>query len=122
MSDAAKAFEADFDWERLRQLTERDTDFEMELLQVFLEDMERSFMRLASAIATQDINAVKQVTHSIRGAAVNIGAVSLAQTATQLEQLTHHQQLVHADKLLYQLQSQSQVVEQHLQAISAAVG
>ena len=115
MFNRVKPFESDFDWDRLHQLAERDTDFEIELLQIFLEDLEQSLVQLTSAIATWDADTLEQVAHSVRGAAANVGAVGLAQTAAQLEQIGQQKQRNRAGTLLGQLQTQAQAVRQHLQ-------
>ncbi|MBE9078856.1 Hpt domain-containing protein [Romeria aff. gracilis LEGE 07310] len=115
MLNATKAIQPDFDWERLHQLADGDTAFEVELLQIFLDDMDQGLAQLVNAIAHQETHTVEQVAHSIRGAAANLGAVSLAQTAAQLEQLGQPNQLALAEGLLGQLRSQGQVARHHLE-------
>lgn len=64
----------DFDWQQLRQLADEDTDFEAELLEMFLQDAERSLRDLDLAIASRRIQAIEDIAHSLHGASANVGA------------------------------------------------
>lgn len=86
----------DFDWQRLKQLADEDTDFEAELLALFLQDAERSLKDLERAIASRRLQAIEDIAHSLRGASANVGASALALVASQLEQVARSGQLTNS--------------------------
>ena len=102
--------QSDFDWQRLRQLAGEDTDFEAELLAVFLSDAEGSLKELEKAIAHQDIQAVEEIAHTLRGAGANVGASALALTARQLEHIAHSGEITAAQTLLQEMRSHCQKI------------
>ncbi len=93
----------DFDWQQLRQLAGEDSDFESELLNIFLQDARDSLQKLESAIASQSAQAVEEVAHSLRGASANVGASALSAVALELEQTAHRGDITSALELLKQL-------------------
>jgi len=95
----------DFDWQQLRQLAGEDSDFENELLSIFLQDAERSLKELADAIASNVPKSIEEAAHSLRGASANVGAKALANTARQLEQAARADNSSGAQALLQQLNS-----------------
>ncbi len=107
----------DFDWQQLRQLAGEDTDFEAELLEMFLQDAERSLRELERAIASRSLQAIEDIAHSLRGASANVGASALALAASQLEQMARSGKLVNpsaAQGLLQQIQKHCQRIRIHL--------
>ncbi|MGB3573433.1 MAG: Hpt domain-containing protein [Phormidesmis sp.] len=93
----------DFDWQQLRQLAGEDSEFESELLDIFLQDAQDSLQKLESAIASKSIQVVEEVAHSLRGASANVGASALAAVALQLEQAARGGDITSARSLLRQL-------------------
>ena len=108
----------DFDWQQLRQLSDEDTDFEAELLEMFLQDAERSLKDLELAIASRSIQAVENIAHSLHGASANVGATALALAASQLEQMARsgklNNVLTDAQVLLQQIRTHCQSIRIHL--------
>ncbi|MGB3293228.1 MAG: Hpt domain-containing protein [Phormidesmis sp.] len=82
--------QSDFDWQQLRQLAGGDASFELELIAIFLEDTEKTLQQLEQAITHQDIQAIIELAHTVRGSSANVGARAIARTARRLEQVTHH--------------------------------
>lgn len=113
----------DFDWQQLRQLAGEDTDFEAELIEMFLQDAERSLRDLERAIAHRNLQAVEDIAHSLRGASANVGASALALVASQLEQIARNGQLTggltdtHSEMqgLLQRIYAHCQRIRIHLQ-------
>lgn len=104
-----------FDWQQLRQLAGEDTAFEYELLEIFLQETQQNLKDLEQAIATQSIQAIKDIAHALKGASANVGASALALAASQLEQLAHCGQLTEAPNLLQQLYFHCGHIQSHLQ-------
>ena len=105
-----------FDWHQLSQLAGEDTDFEAELLTIFLQDAKTSLNQLEGAIAQQYIQATEETAHSLRGASANVGAKALAATAAQLEQIARSGSLTGARTLLQQIRRHCHSVQAHLQS------
>lgn len=93
----------DFDWQQLSQLAGEDSEFEAELLNIFLQDAQDSLQKLERAIASKSLQAVEEAAHSLRGASANVGAIALATVALQLEQTAHEGDITNARSLLRQL-------------------
>ncbi|GET38568.1 PAS domain S-box protein [Microseira wollei] len=94
----------DIDWEYLHQLSENNEEFELELLQMFVEDTQVHLPGIKRAIASNNFQQFERETHHIKGASANIGAASMRVTAEKLEQLARSQQLEGARDLLAQLE------------------
>jgi PAS domain S-box-containing protein len=80
------------DWERLHQLSENNPEFELELLQIFIEDIQPRIELIKIAIATHDFEEVSLQTHQIKGASANMGVTTMYLAAERLEQLAHQQE------------------------------
>ncbi|QKQ75438.1 response regulator [Nostoc sp. TCL240-02] len=80
------------DWERLHQLSENNPEFELELLQIFVEDMQPRLEIIKIAIATHDFEQLALQTHQIKGASANVGATTMHLAAQKLEKLAINQE------------------------------
>ncbi len=91
------------DWEHLHQLSEGNSEFELELLQMFVEDAQPQLETLAVAIAAKDVQQAMWVAHYLKGASGNVGATGMYLSAEKLEQLARQQQFEGATDLLANL-------------------
>ncbi|WP_334916933.1 hybrid sensor histidine kinase/response regulator [Nostoc sp.] len=80
------------DWERLHKLSENNPEFELELLQIFIEDIQPRLEAVKIAIASHDFDQIALQSHQIKGASVNIGATTMHLLAEKLEQLAYNQE------------------------------
>ncbi|MEH2405345.1 response regulator [Nostoc sp.] len=80
------------DWERLHQLSENNPEFELELLQIFVEDIQPRLEVIRIAIATHDFDQIARQAHQIKGASANVGATTMHLAAEKLEQLAYNQE------------------------------
>ena len=94
-----------FDREQLDQLAGGDKAFEKELLRMFVGDTEESMNQLAAAISAQELTAVREIAHYIKGASANVGAVGMSKTAAQIEMMAKAGDLRGAPRSLRQLQT-----------------
>ncbi|MDX2231230.1 MAG: response regulator [Leptolyngbyaceae cyanobacterium bins.349] len=99
------------DWEHLHQVCDHNTEFELELLQTFLEDTEVYLATIAQAIATQDFVTLEQSAHHIKGSSGNTGVIPIYAIATELELQARRQQLEHPEQHLTTLQQALQDVQ-----------
>ncbi|WP_375501081.1 response regulator [uncultured Nostoc sp.] len=86
------SFELPIDWKRLHQLSENNSEFELELLQLFVEDVQPHLEVIKIAIADHDFEQLALLTHQIKGSSANIGAITMHLAAEKLEQLAKKQE------------------------------
>ncbi|WP_442936470.1 ATP-binding protein [Nostoc sp.] len=92
------------DWERLHQLSENNPEFELELLQIFVEDMQPRLEIIKIAIADSDYEQLALQTHQIKGASANVGATTMHLAAQKLEQLAYNQERRDIANLIFELE------------------
>ncbi|OUL29538.1 ATPase [Nostoc sp. T09] len=96
----ADSFNLLINWEHLHQLSENNTEFEFELLQIFVEDTQAHLEATKAAIASNDFQQIAQEAHHLKGASANVGVTAMQRAAEQLEQLAHHQEHRGTTKLI----------------------
>ncbi|HEY9783354.1 MAG TPA: PAS domain S-box protein [Leptolyngbyaceae cyanobacterium] len=88
------------DWEQLHQLSENNTEFEFELLQMFVEDAQACLSAIKAAIAANDFKLIQSLAHKLKGSSANVGATTLYLDAQKLEKLPQHQLVEEANSLI----------------------
>lgn len=73
--------------ERLNQISEGDIEFEIEILQAYIEDFAQRIERIRDAIAINDWSQIMGQAHHLRGSSGNVGASQIHMLAIQLEEL-----------------------------------
>ncbi|MEH2336509.1 GAF domain-containing protein [Nostoc sp.] len=91
------------DWEHLHRISGNDAEFELNLLQVCVEDIKPRLEIIIAAIASHDFGQIVRETHHLKGASVNIGATAMYLAADKLEQLAYHQELKDTTNLILEL-------------------
>ncbi|MEH2196124.1 MAG: response regulator [Nostoc sp.] len=103
------------DWERLHQLSENNLEFELEILQIFVEDMQLRLEVIKIAIATHDFGQIGQEAHQIKGASANIGATAMHLAAEKLEQLASNQERRGTGNLILELEEFVKRIQEFLE-------
>ncbi len=85
--DPAQA-EFPIDWQQLRQLSEGNEEFELELLQIFLTETRSLLQQAQQAILRRDAPPLAHIAHQIKGGSGNIGMREIVRLARELEQST----------------------------------
>jgi HPt (histidine-containing phosphotransfer) domain-containing protein len=98
-------------WEHLHQLSDDNTEFEWELLQIFVSDSHDCLKNLEQAIATQDYWQTEQSAHHLKGASANVGANRMQNAAAQLEQHARSKQFQDSDRLINALKLSLQLLQ-----------
>ncbi|MBD1937773.1 PAS domain S-box protein [Microcoleus sp. FACHB-68] len=93
VSEDKEAEAAEFDWEHLHSLSEGNAEFELELLQMFVEDSQIHLEKAKTAIAGHNIRQLQQESHHLKGSTGNIGATAMHLAAAKLDQLAHQEEL-----------------------------
>ena len=74
-----------FDFERLKQVSADDEDFEKDLLSSYIEDMEVKCQELSEFIAERNLENILSLTHTIKGASYSVGAQLVGDEAFGIE-------------------------------------
>nr|MDZ8060731.1 ATP-binding protein [Nostoc sp. EkiNYC01] len=102
------------DWERLHQLSENNLEFELELLQIFVDDIQPRLEIIKRAIAADDFKQLALQAHQIKGASANMGITTMHLAAEKLEQLVHHQEHGSTNNLISELEEFVQRIQEFL--------
>ncbi len=73
------------DWNSLQTLSDGDTAFEAELLELFLSDTRTHLTDLETALQQQDTEQVRRLAHHLKGSSANVGIMSFSDIAATLE-------------------------------------
>ncbi|MCW5315712.1 response regulator [Nostoc sp. KVJ3] len=102
------------DWERLHQLSENNPEFELELLQIFVEDIQPRLEIVKIAIASHDFDQIALQSHQIKGASINMGATTMHLAAERLEKLAYNQERRGTTNLISDLEDFVKRIQQFL--------
>ncbi|BAC09772.1 tlr2220 [Thermosynechococcus vestitus BP-1] len=92
------------DWDYLATLSGGDREFELELLQTFVEDAQERLGALVKAVNEGNVDQIKRDAHHLKGASGNVGIRTMQAVAAQLEDSTTPETLGQAKALTEELQ------------------
>jgi HPt (histidine-containing phosphotransfer) domain-containing protein len=117
MTSIAEQSEFPIDWDFLRTLADGDTEFEHELLSLFVRDAWTHVAQLTTAVSSHDYSQVYAASHHLKGASSNVGAVGIQQISAMLEQQAQAQQIPpDAWELVEDLKNQLQEITDYVGA------
>lgn len=93
------------DWEYLNKISEDSEEFELELLQMFVEEGQTHLDAVKIAIAIRDFNQLQREAHHIKGASLNVGIATMRAAAQNLEQLAHNNEIEGADEIIFSIET-----------------
>ena len=102
-TDKTVSDEPPIDRQRLRALFDDDIEIISELLDVFCESLESLKTTLSSAVDTRS-DTLKAIAHEIKGSSYNVGALTLATLAEQLEKIAVEKNWLEIEQLTAQIQ------------------
>lgn len=73
------------DLERIKETSDGDTEFEIELIEMYLEDAKENVDLIKKALDTQNSDELKHAAHTLKGSSANIGAIATEKAALALE-------------------------------------
>ena len=85
---------------QLHQISEGDIEFEIEVLQVYVEDVSQRIEKMREAIANNNLLQIRQEAHHMKGSSGNVGALQIRDFAVQIEDLNLEQDLEKALNIL----------------------
>jgi HPt (histidine-containing phosphotransfer) domain-containing protein len=101
---------------RLRELTDGDAEFERELLETFADSARSLLADLRASLMARNAAAVATDAHALKGVCLNIGAISMARCAAELEEAARAGVADPADVALEQLRSEERALWAELAA------
>jgi HPt (histidine-containing phosphotransfer) domain-containing protein len=105
----------EINWERLHQISEADSEFEWELLNMLAVDLKEQLGTLQVAIEQQNADKLKHLAHYIKGAAANVGVNSISSIAHDIEERATNLQFAEVQQLILALTDQQQQFAAYLQ-------
>lgn len=85
-SELSRSIDVHLDRNYLHQLSDHNPEFELELLQLFIQDSQCQVEKLRQAMSSQNLQEIEQIAHHIKGASANVGAKLMQTAATQIEE------------------------------------
>jgi CheY-like chemotaxis protein len=93
------------DWTYIDSIADGSEEFKAEILQTFFESTSESLGHLEQAIAENDYHKIAQISHSIKGASSNLGMISIAAIANDLQQVVKNQKEENMQEMFQKIQS-----------------
>lgn len=100
--------------EMLKGLMEEDFPA---LVEVFVNDSEPRILALKQAIALKDVESLREISHSFKGASGNLSALPLSDLCFKIEELSRDGQLVGIAELIPQVEKEYLAVKSILQSM-----
>ncbi|MFN6486383.1 MULTISPECIES: GAF domain-containing protein [unclassified Nostoc] len=107
-------FDLAINWEHLHRISGNDREFELNLLQLCVEDIKPRLELIKVAIAHNDFEQIAREAHHFKGASANIGATAMYLAANKLEQITNDQDLKGATNLVSELEEFVNCIQEFL--------
>jgi histidine phosphotransfer protein HptB len=102
------------DIDQLNQISEGDIEFEIEVLQVYVEDVSQRLEQIREAIALHDYPQIMKQAHHIKGSSSNVGATQMQIFASKLEHLDRDQTPQNFLNFIDNMLDEIQVVKQYI--------
>lgn len=107
--------------EQLNQISEGDVEFEIEVLQVYVEDISQRLDKIRDEIVSKDWLRIMGEAHHLKGSSSNVGAFQIQILALQLEELNHSQDSEKALKIIDEMFLKLKAVELFIAEKSASL-
>ena len=73
------------DFTRIQETSDGDSEFEIELIEMYLEDAKEHLDNIAGQVESGALEALKRTAHTLKGSSANIGAIQMQQVSLQIE-------------------------------------
>lgn len=107
--------------EQLHQISEGDIEFEIEVLQVYVEDISQRLIKIRTELVSNRWSQIMGEAHHLKGASSNVGAFQVQTLALQLEELHQSQDSKKALELIDEMFLKLKEVELFIAEKSAAL-
>ncbi|MDY6804095.1 MAG: PAS domain S-box protein [Cyanobacteriota bacterium] len=103
------------DLNRLHELSRGDTEFELEMLETFLEDAPSYIEDAKKALASNDYAAIHARAHQLKGASSMVGIRKMPEVAARLDALAKENRTEGAQELLAELERLMEVLREFIE-------
>jgi CheY-like chemotaxis protein len=110
------SIDAIINWQHLHQLSENNSEFELELLEIFVSDVPSHLASVKDAIAVNDCLSIVREAHHIKGSAANIGAEQIHLSAEKIERLALEEKIDNMMVLVNTIEEQITQIQEFLKA------
>ena len=94
-----------------------DKDFMLEMVTMFIEQMDEKISELEQAVEKQDTESLRAIAHGLKGTAGNMGVACLASISKEIEFAVKEQRLDDVGSVLARLKTESELVRTELAAL-----
>ncbi|WP_413173223.1 GAF domain-containing protein [Anabaena azotica] len=99
----SKSVDFPINWQHLHEISENNPEFELELLEMFVENSQFHIAATKEAMAANDFQQIAKEAHHLKGSSGNIGATTMQKISEKLEQLALNNDLIGVPELLAEL-------------------
>lgn len=96
---------------------QNDKELLIELLGIFVEDFQEKKKILIEAVANKDVDTVKSVAHSLKGATGNISAKAMRKTFVEIEQKAKDANMAGMEAMIPLLEQQFDALSQRISTL-----
>jgi len=93
------------DISRIQETSDGDHEFEVELIEMYIEDVQLHVDTLTTALAESDTAEIKTVSHTLKGSSANIGATGMQNCALEMELVASDGDMSKAKDLMEKLKA-----------------
>lgn len=90
-----------------------DKELYHQIMEIFFDETEKQIKKMQTAISTNEIEDVQRLAHSIKGAASNLGALRVQETAFNLEIIGNESKIKEAPPVFNKLQNDFKQVKEY---------
>ena len=95
-----------FDMDHALEVTDNDTEFLKELIEIFNADFPEKLERISLAIKEKDFNALNEIGHALKGSSGNLGLTRVYGLSRKLEEMGKAKNMEGANKTFKQLEEE----------------
>ncbi len=105
-----------FDYDDFLERMDGDAELLKEVIGIFLEDAPNLLSALGSAVRTGDAEAMEKAAHTLKGAAANISAKKLQQSAHIMQETIKKGRMAPIEKLFMEMETHYELLDRALKS------
>ncbi|MFN2392314.1 MAG: PAS domain S-box protein [Pyrinomonadaceae bacterium] len=105
----------------INELAENDQDFASELIKAYIFDTTERLNALTPAVEKNDLEMIKNLSHSIKGSSATLGAVTMASLSEEFESIAQSGSLQNVNVLLENMNQEFSNLKTFLQNLSKSI-
>ncbi|MFH1852264.1 MAG: PAS domain S-box protein [Candidatus Neomarinimicrobiota bacterium] len=106
-----------FDPSQLLERLDHDREVYRQIMMAFLEDVPEKLLALQEALKQQDFKVIRMIAHTLKGAALNIGAHAFCDLAFELERSGTAQDTNSVQEILHTLKNDYKKLSNHINSV-----